>query len=79
MRSKILRMYGELSLLEDEMTDARSTGRDIGEMIARLDRLQGQANHLRIPVAYASVLYDLRDHIDLVRERLAVDPDRRPR
>jgi TRAP-type uncharacterized transport system substrate-binding protein len=79
MRSKILRMYGELSLLEDEMTDARSTGRDIGEMIARLDRLQGQANHLRIPVAYASMLYDLRDHIDLVRERLAVDPDRRPR
>jgi hypothetical protein len=78
MRSKILRMYGELSLLEDKMTDARSTGRDIGEMIARLDRLQGQANHLRMPVAYASMLYDLRDRIDLVRERVAVDPDRRP-
>jgi TRAP transporter TAXI family solute receptor len=79
MRSKILRMYGELRLLEDEMTDARSTGRDIREMIAQLDRLQGQANHLRMPVAYASMLYDLRDRIDLVRERLAVDPDRRPR
>ena len=70
MRSKILRMYGELSLLEDEMTDARSTGRDIREMIARLDRLQGQANHLRMPVAYASMLYGLREHIDLVREGL---------
>jgi TRAP-type uncharacterized transport system substrate-binding protein len=70
MRSKILRMYGELSLLEDEMTDARSTGRDIREMIARLDRLQGQANHLRMPVAYVSRLYDLRYHIDLVREGL---------
>ena len=70
MRSKILRMYGELSVLEDEMTDARSTGRDIREMIARLDRLQGQANHLRMPVAYVSRLYDLRNHIDLVREGL---------
>jgi TRAP-type uncharacterized transport system substrate-binding protein len=78
MRSKILRMYGELRLLEDEMTGARSTGRDIGEMIARLDRLQGQANHLRMPVAYVSMLYDLRHHIDLVRERLAVGPDRKP-
>ena len=70
MRSKILRMYGELSVLEDEMTDARSTGRDIREMIARLDRLQGQANHLRMPVAYVSRLYDLRNHIDLAREGL---------
>ena len=56
MRSKILRMYGELSVLEDEMTDARSTGRDIREMIARLDRLQGQAKHLRMPIAYVSKL-----------------------
>jgi TRAP-type uncharacterized transport system substrate-binding protein len=70
MRSKILRMYGELRLLEDEMTDPRTTGRDIREMIARLDRLQGQANHLRMPVAYASMLYGLREHVDLVREGL---------
>jgi TRAP-type uncharacterized transport system substrate-binding protein len=76
MRSKILRMYGELSVLEDEMTDARSTGRDIREMIARLDRLQGQANHLRMPVAYVSRLYDLRNHIDLVREGLKKHADK---
>ena len=31
-------------------------------------RLEEQANHLRVPVAYASRLYMLRDHIDLVRE-----------
>jgi len=35
-------------------------------MVARLDRLEEQANHLRIPVAYASMLYELRNHIDLV-------------
>jgi TRAP transporter TAXI family solute receptor len=70
MRSKVLRMYGELRLLEDEMTSAGSAGRDATEMIARLDRLEEQANHLRVPVAYASMLYSLQDHIGLVRERL---------
>jgi hypothetical protein len=69
MRSKVLRMYGELRFLEDEI-NARSTGSDTHEMIARLDRLEEQANHLRMPVAYASMLYMLRNHIDLVREGL---------
>jgi TRAP-type uncharacterized transport system substrate-binding protein len=66
MRSRILRMYGELRLLEDEMANAH----DRREMVARLDRLEEQANHLRVPVAYAGMLYSLRDHIDLVREGL---------
>jgi hypothetical protein len=39
-------------------------------MVARLDRLEGQLNQLRIPVAYASMLYILRNHIDVVRGRL---------
>ena len=68
MRSKVLRMYGELRLLEDEMANARGSGRDMREVITRLDRLEEQANHLRVPVAYASQLYMLRNHIDLVRE-----------
>jgi TRAP-type uncharacterized transport system substrate-binding protein len=68
MRSKVLRMYGELRLLEDEMANARGSGRDMRKMITQLDRLEEQANHLRVPVAYASMLYMLRNHIDLVRE-----------
>jgi hypothetical protein len=69
MRSKILRMYGELRLLEGEMANAHG-GRHTSEMIARLDRLEEEANHTRVPVTYASMLYGLRDHIDLVREAL---------
>jgi len=69
MRSKILRMYGELRLLEGEMANAHG-GRHTSEMIAQLDRLEEEANHTRVPVAYASMLYGLRDHIDLVREAL---------
>jgi TRAP-type uncharacterized transport system substrate-binding protein len=70
MRSKVLRMYGELRFLEDEMAAARRAGCDTREMIARLDRLEEQANHVRVPVAYASMLYILRNHIDLVREKV---------
>ena len=70
MRSKVLRMYGELRFLEDEITDALSTRGDTSEMIVRLDRLDEQANHVKLPVAYASMLYSLRDHIDLVREKI---------
>jgi hypothetical protein len=68
MRSKVLRMYGELRLLEDEMANARGSGGDMREVLTRLDRLEEQANHLRVPVAFASQLYMLRNHIDLVRE-----------
>jgi hypothetical protein len=45
-------------------------------MIARLDSLEEQANHLRMPVAYASMLYMLRNHIDLVREGLKKRADK---
>ena len=62
-------MYGELRFLEVELTGSRGTC-DAGEMVARLDRLEEQANHLKVPVAYSSMLYELRTHIDLVREGL---------
>jgi TRAP-type uncharacterized transport system substrate-binding protein len=70
MRSKVLRMYGELRLLEDELASARGSAGATPDMIARLDRLEQEANHLRLPVAYATMLYTLRDHIGLVRAGL---------
>lgn len=78
MRSKILRIYGELRFLEDEILrfledeiiDAHHTARNTSGMIDQLDRLEGQANHLRLPVSYSSMLYGLRNHIDHVRQRL---------
>ena len=76
MRSKILQMYGELRLLEGEMANARGRERHSSEMIARLDRLEEQANHAKVPVAYASMLYSLRNHIDMVREALKKHADK---
>jgi len=70
MRSKVLRLYGELRFLEDDIDDARRTKGDTSEMIARLDELEEQANRIKLPVAYAGMLYSLRDHINLVREKI---------
>ena len=69
-------MYGELRLLEDEMANARGHERHNSKMTARLDRLEEQANHTRVPVAYASMLYSLRDHIGMVREALKKHADK---
>jgi TRAP-type uncharacterized transport system substrate-binding protein len=80
MRSKITRLYDEMRSIEREM-EARVQGLDADAMdatIARLDQLDRRANHLRLPTSYASLLYMLRTHIDLVRERLAISPSRKP-
>jgi TRAP-type uncharacterized transport system substrate-binding protein len=69
MRRKILRLYGELRFLEEEL-EALGGKNAAGKMVVRLEQLEQQANRLRVPVAYASMLYMLRHHIDLVRTGL---------
>jgi hypothetical protein len=70
MRRKIARLYGELRFLEDEITGGGPT--DVAQLLARLDQLEKQANQLRMPIAYESMMYLLRNHIAVVRNRLAV-------
>jgi TRAP transporter TAXI family solute receptor len=77
MRRKISRLYGELRFLEEELA-ARPTEEARKSIVARIDRLEQQANHLRIPAAYGGPLYMLRNHIDLVRARLSAQRDARP-
>ena len=71
MRRRIARLYGELRFLEDDLA-ARPEQQAGDSIAARLDHLERQANRLRIPATYASMLYMLRHHIDLVRQRLIV-------
>jgi TRAP-type uncharacterized transport system substrate-binding protein len=68
MRRRIFRLYGELKLIEIEH-EARG-GETDDELRARLQRLEDRANHLFVPFAFAPLLYQLRYHIGLVRERL---------
>ena len=69
MQRRIFRLYGELRFLEKEL-ESHGPGQDIGDLSARLDRLEEKANRLRVPVFYANMLYTLRMHIALVRARM---------
>ena len=70
MRRRIFRVYGELKFLEGDL-DRRDSGEEAGDLAEQLERLEDRANNLQVPLAYASLLYNLRRDIQLVRERLA--------
>jgi hypothetical protein len=68
MRRRIFRLYGELKMIE---LDSDAYGPSATEdMLTRLERLEERADHLRVPRAFATLLYTLRIHIGLVRDRL---------
>lgn len=69
MRRRIYRLYGELRLIEDRL-DKHPETEDRISLFKQLDRLEGEANRLHVPQSYANLLYTLRDHVALVRNRL---------
>jgi hypothetical protein len=75
MRRKTSRFHEELRFLEDEL-EAGPAAQDAASALTRLDLIEQQANHLRLPTAYASMEYMLRHHIALVRERLMAQRDK---
>ncbi|PTD97419.1 TAXI family TRAP transporter solute-binding subunit [Pseudothauera lacus] len=70
MRSRIYRLYGELKFLERDIADSFEPARG-EDYLARLDRIEDQANRKRVPLAFTNELYTLREHIQLVRRSLA--------
>ncbi|MBV9317942.1 MAG: ABC transporter substrate-binding protein [Gammaproteobacteria bacterium] len=68
MRRRIFRLYGELKYIEVKLDDPG--GIHAGDLLAQLQRLEDRANHLQVPFAFAPFLYQLRNHIALVRERI---------
>jgi hypothetical protein len=70
MQLRIRRLYDEIRTIESEM-EGRGTEIDRSALSTKLDLIDQRANHLQLPNVYASSLYTLRSHIDLVRTRLA--------
>ena len=64
---RVYRLYSDLRLLERESASAGST-KDDKDFIERLDRLEDRVSHLWVLPSLRSQLYDLRLHIQLVRE-----------
>src|SRR5262249_39383132 len=73
MRRRVFRLYGELKFIEAELVSR--SGPASAHVIARLQRLEERADRLQMPAAFASLLYQLRTHIQLVRRRASeADP-----
>jgi hypothetical protein len=74
MRRRILRWYVRLKQLEPG--DASRLGADErAQRLAELDRIEATVNTLAIPLGLANQLYDLREHIEIVRRRLTSGQD----
>ncbi len=69
MRRRIFRVYKEPKGLELQLVKPRAT-QDMGDLLSRLDHLETRVNHLRLPVIFMPMLYSLRSHILMARERL---------
>lgn len=69
VRSKVFRCYGDLKFLEDDLRRSYDPLRH-QDYVARLDRIEDDASTRSIPLAFTDLLYTLREHINLVREKL---------
>ena len=69
VQRRIFRLYSELKLLEAEL-EASASDTTVEALSERLDRLEERADHLAVPIAYMHMLYTLKHHISLVRQRL---------
>ncbi len=69
IKSRIHKLYGELRFLELQLRTAKPPA-DIARFRRELDGIENKVNHLRLPVAFSSHLYELRTHIGMVRSRL---------
>jgi NMT1 family protein len=73
IRRKLVYWYRKLKALERRI-DTAGSRYDPDELLAEFDRIDSHVRVLRVPAYYSNQLYDLRGHIDLVRQRLAVMP-----
>jgi len=74
MRARVYRWYRELlaidPFVETESAGAGARGDALKERLAALGRIESEVAKVNVPLSVANQLYQLRMHIDLVRERL---------
>lgn len=70
VRSRITRWYARLKEIEIQL-DENPARPMLEDMLRRLDEAEREVNRIPMPLAYAENLYYFREHIDVVRRRLA--------
>lgn len=73
VRSRIYRWYAQLREVEIAAQEPgkQRTARELGELQARLDDIEAKVNDIPVPLSHADEVYFLRQHIELVRAKLA--------
>jgi hypothetical protein len=62
MRRRICQLYGELKFVDAQL-DARDANAPVDDLLGEINRMEHHVNHMRIPLAFAQLLYTLRHHI----------------
>ena len=68
-RSRLVRWYGQLALLERDVA-TRQGDAPVDKWVQELDELSRAVAQRRMPPAFASEVFTLREHIDLVRREI---------
>jgi hypothetical protein len=75
IRRRLVYWYRQLKALERNL-DSGGASYDASALQAEFERIELHVRRIRVPLYYSNQLYDLRGHIDLVRQRLAAKPMR---
>lgn len=70
MRARIYRWYAEVRRLDSEVSHKPPAAEAVPDVLAKLNRIEAQADKIHVPLAFARELYDLKLHIEFVRRRL---------
>jgi TRAP transporter TAXI family solute receptor len=68
IRSKIYKWYKTLKKMEESIS-GKVTSKEASKIILKLDQIEHEARNTPVPLSYAEELYNLRMHIQLVREK----------
>jgi hypothetical protein len=74
VRRRLVYWYRELKALERSL-DSGGARYDQEALQAELERIDSHVRRIRVPLYFSDQLYDLRGHIELVRQRLAARPE----
>jgi TRAP transporter TAXI family solute receptor len=67
IRSRIFRWYGQLRNIEERLGEKVEP---TDSLLKELEALEVRAEKVTVPLSYADELYSLRNHIDMVRQKL---------
>jgi uncharacterized protein len=70
MRERIYRWYAEVRRYDRDVLDVPLTAEQAADMRKKLSDIEKRADKIRIPLAFARELYDLKVHIEFVRRKL---------